>query len=143
MKLARRRLEEPELNIINLVDVVLVLLVFFMLTSTFVKNGDIQIQLPKSAAAAADAPQQAITLTVDAKGRYYINGHQLANDKPEALKRSLAAAADGHFKRPLTIRADGRTTHQSVVTAMDVAGQLGFVHLNIVTTHPNAAATRQ
>ncbi|HET8552460.1 MAG TPA: biopolymer transporter ExbD [Gammaproteobacteria bacterium] len=139
MKLTRRPVEEPELNIINLVDVVLVLLVFFMLTSTFVKHGDVQIELPKAAAPAAQAARSAIVVAIDAKGHYYINGRRLTNGSADALKKTLAAAADGQFKRPLTIRADARTTHQSVVTAMDVAGELGFVHLNIVTTHTQSA----
>lgn len=139
MNLRPRRSEEPDVNITSLIDVVLMLLVFFMLSTTFVKNTDIQIQLPKSSAPPVNVADKGIALTIDAKGRYYIDGHLLANGGPDALKRTLASAAEGNFKRPLTIRADARTTHQSVVTAMDVAGQLGFVHLNIVTTHPGAS----
>lgn len=137
MNLKPRKSEEPDVNITSLIDVVLMLLVFFMLSSTFVKNTDIQIQLPKSSAPPIQAEHESMSVAIDAKGRYYINGKLLANANPEALKRTLASAAEGDFERPLTIRADARSTHQSVVTAMDVAGQLGFVHLNIVTTHPD------
>ncbi|HET7674253.1 MAG TPA: biopolymer transporter ExbD [Gammaproteobacteria bacterium] len=135
MKLARRRTEEPDLNIINLVDVVLVLLVFFMLTSTFERRADIRIDLPKSEAPATNA-NAVLEVTVDAKGNYYFGAREVAaGESRDVLKRALAADAGGNFKRPLTIRADARTTHQSVVTVMDVAGQLGFTQLNIVTTH--------
>lgn len=139
MKLARRSVEEPELNIINLVDVVLVLLVFFMLTSTFVRHADIQIDLPKSEAPATQQ-HAALAVAIDAKGNYYIGDRKLAADENrDALKRALAAVAGGNFKRPLTLRADARTTHQSVVTMMDIAGELGFTHLNIVTTHSQSS----
>ncbi|HET6655153.1 MAG TPA: biopolymer transporter ExbD [Gammaproteobacteria bacterium] len=140
MNLRPRRSEEPDVNITSLIDVVLMLLVFFMLSTTFVKNTDIQIQLPESSAPAVNTADKNIVVAIDAKGRYYIDGRLLANGGPEALKRTLASAAEGDFKQPLTIRADANTTHQSVVTAMDVAGQLGFVHLNIVTTHPDSPA---
>jgi biopolymer transport protein ExbD len=138
VNLRPRKSEEPDVNITSLIDVVLMLLVFFMLSSTFIKNDDIQIQLPKSTAPSIKVPNKTVVVRIDAKGHYYIDGKRLESAKPEAFKKTLAAAAGGHFNRPLTIRADARTTHQSVVTAMDVAGQLGFVQLNIVTTHPNA-----
>lgn len=142
MNLKPRRDEEPTVEITSLIDVVLMLVVFFMLSSTFVKNNDIQIKLPETTSSPVQVQSQGASLTIDADGNFYINGKQLANTSPEAIKRTLAAAVDGHFNQPLTIRADARTTHQSVVTAMDVAGQLGFARLNIVTVHPGAAASR-
>lgn len=138
VNLRPRKSEEPDVNITSLIDVVLMLLVFFMLSTTFVKNTDIQIELPKAAAPAVKATRAAIAVTIDAQGRYYVDHQMFKQPAPEVLKRALAAAAGGEFKRPLTIRADARTTHQSVVTLMDVAGQLGFVHINIVTTHSHS-----
>lgn len=135
MNLRPRKSEDPDVNITSLIDVVLMLLVFFMLSTTFVKNADIEIELPRSGAPVTKQASQALVVTIDSHGRYYLGHQRLPGDSPGALKRALAAAADGHFKRPLTIRADARSSHQSVVTLMDVAGELGFVHLNIVTTH--------
>ena len=134
MNLKPRRSEEPDVNITSLIDVVLMLLVFFMLSTTFVKNADIRVELPR-AAAQPTQPADGIQVTIDQKGRYYVGRQQLASSDAATLKNVLAGAAGGSSKQPLTIRADARATHQSVVTVMDVAGQLGFVHINIVTTH--------
>lgn len=136
MNLRPRKTEDPDVNITSLIDVVLMLLVFFMLSSTFVKNTDIEIKLPTSTAPPIKAENNRVTVTISAKGRYFIDGTLVANANPESLKRTLASAAKGNYQRPLTIRADARSSHQSVVTAMDVAGALGFTSLNIVTTHP-------
>ncbi len=130
--------EDPELNLISLIDVLLVLLIFFMVSTTFQQEGRVKIHLPQ----ASDLPvprgaQEPLTITVTAEGGYRLNERTLINSTPEVLRDALMKQA-GAERGPITIRADARATHQAVVTAMDVAGKLGFVELNIATTHEDA-----
>lgn len=138
MNLRPRHREDPELNLISLIDVLLVLLIFFMVSTTFQQEGRVKIHLPQ----ASDIPQprgaqEPLVITVTADGNYRINERTLINSSPEVLRDALMKQA-GTERGPITIRADGRATHQAVVTAMDVAGRLGFVELNIATTHQEA-----
>ena len=138
MNLRARHREDPELNLISLIDVLLVLLIFFMVSTTFQQEGRVKIHLPQ----ASDIPQprgaqEPLVITVTADGNYRINERTLINSSPEVLRDALMKQA-GTERGPITIRADGRATHQAVVTAMDVAGRLGFVELNIATTHQEA-----
>ena len=138
MNLRPRHREDPELNLISLIDVLLVLLIFFMVSTTFQQEGRVKIHLPQ----ASDLPvprgtQEPLTITVTAEGSYRLNERTLINSTPELLRDALMKQA-GSERGPITIRADARATHQAVVTAMDVAGKLGFVELNIATTHQDA-----
>jgi biopolymer transport protein ExbD len=135
LNLRPRHREDPELNLISLIDVLLVLLIFFMVSTTFQQEGRVKIHLPQ----ASDIPQprgaqEPLVITVTADGNYRINERTLINSSPEILRDALMKQA-GTERGPITIRADARATHQAVVTAMDVAGRLGFVELNIATTH--------
>ena len=138
MNLRPRHREDPELNLISLIDVLLVLLIFFMVSTTFQQEGRVKIHLPQ----ASDIPQprgaqEPLVITVTADGNYRINERTLINSTPDVLREALLKQA-GTERGPITIRADARATHQAVVTAMDVAGRLGFVELNIATTHQDA-----
>ena len=135
MNLGLRRREDPEINLISLIDVLLVLLIFFMISTTFNQEGRVKVQLPQS----SDRPvprgaHDALVITVTAEGTYRVNEHTLINASPQTLRAALLKEA-GTDRGPITIRADARTTHQAVVTAMDVAGRLGFAQLNIATIH--------
>lgn len=135
MNMRPRRREDPEITLIPLIDVLLVLLIFFMVSTTFNQEGRVKVQLPQS----SDNPvpntsHEPLVVSVTAEGAYRVNEHTLINSSPETLRAALLKEA-GTDRGPLTIRADGRATHQSVVTAMDVAGKLGFVQLNIATVH--------
>lgn len=139
MNLRPRHREDPELNLISLIDVLLVLLIFFMVSTTFQQEGRVKIHLPQ----ASDLPvprgsQEPLVITVTAEGSYRLNERTLISSSPEVLRAALMKQA-GAERGPITIRADARATHQAVVTAMDVAGRLGFVELNIATTHEEAA----
>lgn len=139
MNLSPRHREDPEINLISLIDVLLVLLIFFMVSTTFQQEGRVKITLPQ----ASDLPQpkglhELLVVTVTAAGTYRVNEHELINSGPDPLRAALIKAA-GASRGPLTIRADARSTHQAVVTAMDVAGKLGFSQLNIATVHEGAA----
>jgi biopolymer transport protein ExbD len=135
MNMQPRRREDPEITLIPLIDVLLVLLIFFMVSTTFNQEGRVKVQLPQSSELPVpDASHEALVVTVTAEGAYRVNERTLINSSPETLRAALLKEA-GTNRGPLTIRADGRATHQSVVTAMDVAGKLGFVQLNIATVH--------
>ena len=135
MNLRPRNRDDPEINLISLIDVLLVLLIFFMVSTTFNQEGRIKVQLPES----SDTPiprgsHEPLVITVTAEGTYRVNERTLINSSPDTLKAALLKEA-GSERGPITIRADARTTHQAVVTAMDVAGRLGFAQLNIATVH--------
>ncbi len=135
MNLRPRNREDPEINLISLIDVLLVLLIFFMISTTFQQEGRVRIQLPQaSETPLPKGPRDPVVITVTAEGGYRINDRPLVNSSADALRAALVRQA-GTERGTLTIRADGRTTHQAVVTAMDVAGRLGFAQLNIATIH--------
>lgn len=134
MMLKPRAREEPEIQLIPLVDVVLLLLIFFMVSSTFSFEGRIKVQLPRASSAPAISPaEDPIVVTITAQGGYRVNERDLINNSPDTLRFALLKVAGTARGAPITIRADGRATHQSVVTAMDVIGRLGFAQINIAT----------
>jgi biopolymer transport protein ExbD len=130
----RRAIEEPEINLISLIDVVLMLVIFFMLSSTFYDEGRLRLKLP---AASADPvgrkTDDRLVVSVTQTGSYRVNDRELINSSPETLRAAILKVATGDRSEPMTVRADGRATHQSVVTAMDVLGRLGFRDINIAT----------
>jgi biopolymer transport protein ExbD len=135
MNLRPRHREDPEINLISMIDVLLVLLIFFMVSTTFNQEGRVKVQLPH----ASEVPvprgsHESVVLTVTAEGGYRVNERTLINAGPDTLRAALLKEA-GANRGPLTIRADARSTHQAVVTAMDVAGKMGFSQLNIATVH--------
>ncbi len=133
------RSEEPaEINLTPLIDVVFLLLIFFMVTTTFNRYAQIKIDLPE-ASQQPTQPPEATELEVDAQGRYYLDGRALVNQRLETLVKALREVRAGKAESaPLIIRADANTTHQSVVTAMDAAGRVGIRRLSIVTTQPSS-----
>jgi biopolymer transport protein ExbD len=129
-----RRPEEPELNLTPLIDVVLLLLIFFMLSTRFIDESRLQLRLPEAGAAPEAVQAEAIEIEITAQGGYRVNGRALANSSPDTLAVAIGRAS-GDRTVPVTIRADARATHQSVVTAMDVAGRAGYRQINIATVH--------
>jgi biopolymer transport protein ExbD len=126
---------EPEINVTSLIDVVLLLVMFFMVSTSFVRDGHLRLQLPAANATPTPAVG-AVVITVAADGSYRVNGQALVNAQPATLRRALErVAGEGVAGATLTIRADARATHQAVVTAMDVAGKLGFAQVNIATVN--------
>jgi biopolymer transport protein ExbD len=133
MNLRTRPREEPEINLTSLIDVVLLLLVFFMVSTSFIKATEIRLQLPQAEAAPREDPPLEIEIMVTLAGDYYVDGQELVNRRPETLQRALEQVAGEDRGLPVTIRADGRASHQSVVTAMDIVGRLGFTRILIAT----------
>jgi len=138
MKLQSKRVEDPELNLISLVDVVLLLVIFFMLSTTFVQEGQLRVELPEAGSATVERTRQPIVITITAQGSYRINGRALVNNQRETLHAALRQVSAEAGTQPVTIRADARATHQAVVTAMDVAARLGFNQVNIATVSQQA-----
>lgn len=136
MKLSLRPRTQPEVNMTSLIDVVLLLLIFFMVSTSFVKQSQIAISLPEtdSATIVEESPDQ-IDIMITATGTYLVNGRELINSRPETIRNALQKVSGGDNSLPLTISADANAKHQHVVTAMDVAGRLGFVHISIATVN--------
>ena len=134
MNLRKFRRESPSIDLTPLIDVVFMLLIFFMVSTTFKDQSLIRIDLPKATEQQEQKKnEQAIVLTIDARGDYFVNGKQVVNNKIDTLKKALQIAIGDREHPPLTISADGKTSHQAVVTAMDAARQVGLVHLSIAT----------
>ena len=140
MKLQSRSRDEPEINVISLVDVLLVLVLFLMVSTSFMRETEITMQLPEAAAEAAAAPpDDKLEIMITQAGGYVVNGRELVNSERRTLRAAIERLSGEERDMPVFIRADAAATHQAVVTAMDVAGQLGFVKLNIATVTPSEA----
>lgn len=130
----RRNDEEPELNLIPLIDVIFVLIIFFVATTTFNQRSTMKLQLPTAQAIAIAESGEPLNVIVDAEGNYFIGENEVLKSDVGSLKEAIVAVAGQDRSMPVMLRADARTPHQSVITAMDALGQLGFVKLSIATT---------
>ena len=139
MNLNIRPKAEPEVNMTSLIDVVLLLLIFFMISTSFVKQSQISIRLPQadSSTIVEEIPEQ-LDIMITEAGSYLVNGRELVNSRPETIRNALQKVSGGNTSLPLTISADANARHQHVVTAMDVAGKLGFVQISIATINKPA-----
>ena len=139
MKLKTRARAEPDVNLTSLIDVVFLLLIFFMVSTSFVKQSQISIRLP-GAESVAIVEQRTVQLDImiTEQGTFLVNGRELINSRPETIRNALQKVSGGDTSLPLTISADANTRHQYVVTAMDVAGKLGFVKIRIATVNASA-----
>lgn len=136
MKLNLRPRTQPEVNMTSLIDVVFLLLIFFMVSTSFVKQSQINISLPQAESSTrVDEPPEQIDIMITASGTYLVNGRELINNRPETIRNALQKVSAGNSKMPLTISADANAKHQHVVTAMDVAGRLGFTQISIATVN--------
>lgn len=137
MNLQTQRREEPDVNLTSLIDVVLLLLVFFMVSTSFVKEAELKVDLPQaSERPPAEQVSQKLEITVTASGEYRVNDRELVNSRPETLRAAIEKTVGERRDIPVIIRADASATHQSVVSAMDVLGRLGFQRLSIATMNP-------
>jgi len=131
MRASRR--SGPDVNLTPLIDVVFLLLIFFMVSTTFSKQSEIIVELPEASKRPVAEKESPIDLKIDAAGVYYVNDKQLINTQLDTLMRALQDASENKTDAPLVINADGKTSHQSVVMAMDAARQVGLLHLSIAT----------
>jgi biopolymer transport protein ExbD len=138
---SRRPKEDPEINLISLIDIALLLVIFFMLSSTFMQEGRLKIELPQASLAPTGKQKtDPIVVAVTQSGSYRVNDRELVNSSPDTLRAAIIEVAGADRSKPVTVRADGRASHQSVVSAMDVLGKLGFVKLNIATIEDSKPA---
>ena len=136
MRFQQKHREELELNMTSLIDVVLLLLIFFMMSTRFIDESRLQVRLPEAGVQPDEASaRESLEIEVTAEGNYRVGGRDLVNNSPDTLATALARATNGNRAQPLTIRADARAVHQSAITAMDVAGRLGYRQINIATVH--------
>ena len=134
MNLQSRSKEEPEVNLTSLIDVVLLLLVFFMVSTSFVRETEINLRLPEaSAESEPNSAVEVLEITISQTGNFTVNGRPLVNNERRTLRAAVERLIGSNRDMPVFIRADALTTHQAVVTALDVAGQLGFVEISIAT----------
>ncbi len=133
MKFRRRQREEPAINLTALIDVVFLLLIFFMVTTTFNRETRLAVNLPEADAEAAEPSPEQLEIAVDPDGRYAVNGRLLTDREPGTLRNALEDVAGDDRGMPVVLVADAEATHQSVVTAMDVLGQSGFNRISIAT----------
>ena len=134
MKFKRQRSQEVGVDLTPLIDVVFLLLIFFMVSTTFTRESHLQVELPEASGEPAEASEgKQIDVVINAEGQYILNDRTLVNNQRETLERGVRELAEGNSSMPFIITADARTPHEFVVRAMDVAGRLGFAKLSITT----------
>jgi biopolymer transport protein ExbD len=133
--------EEVTLNLTSLIDVIFVLLLFFVVTTTFSRPNQLKIELPEAASGAPPTQTELkqLEISIGADGQYEVNAQSLQVSDLASLMTALQRESEGDNSLPLTISADAKTPHQAFVTAMDAAGKLGFAHLRITTVEAKAA----
>lgn len=143
MHFRRQAREEDSINLTPLIDVVFLLLIFFMVSTTFTKETHLQVDLPEAVGAPAPQREEPLEVLINAEGGYALGGQSLVNNQSATLRQALVEVAgeDPANRPPLVITADANAPHQYVVRAMDVAGQMGFVNLSITSRRPEDAST--
>jgi biopolymer transport protein ExbD len=136
VKFRRQHREDIGVNLTPLIDVVFLLLIFFMVSTTFTRETQLSIDLPEAQGKPKEATEQQIEILVDESGNYRVNGEALVDGSMRTLQAAIYKISAGDTTLPMTISADAQAAHQDVVQAMDAAGQMGFVHLSITTRQP-------
>lgn len=137
MKFKRQREGDVSVNLTPLIDVVFLLLIFFMVSTTFTKENRLQISLPEASGAPAEETNDIVEVVIDGRNRYSINGQALARQDINTLKQALQMSVEGIDEPQLLVSADGGASHQAVIRVMDAAGQLGLARLSISTVEPS------
>jgi biopolymer transport protein ExbD len=135
-----RAVDEPEINLISLIDVLFCLILFLVLTTSFKYRNALKLTLPTAEAGTVQDQGEPLIVVVDAKGNYFVGSNEVLRHDAATLREALVRAAGDDREQPVILRADGRAPHQSVVTAMDALGKLGFSRLSIATTPDTAPA---
>jgi len=133
MNLTSSERDEPEVNLASLIDVVFLLLIFFMVSTTFERQAALKVDLPETSEQTAQAVEKSLEVVIDAQGRFFVAEKALVNSQRETLRAALIEALAGDTEQPITLRADAQTPHHFVVTAMDELGKLGIYNISIAT----------
>ena len=139
MNLRQTQADEPEVNLTPLIDVVFILLIFFMVSTTFQRESEIKIELPEASADPVEQEREILEIVIDADGKYFIGERQVVNTELETLKTAISKFMGEETERPVVIRADRRTPYEAVVKAMDATSQLGLIHMSLATSQPESA----
>ena len=142
MRFRRRRAEEPEINLIPFIDVLLVVLIFLMLTTTYSKYSELQITLPTADADRIRERPAEIIVNVSADGRYLIDKKPVEGRSVEVLTLELQAAAAGKAEPVVIVSADALTAHQAVINVMDAARRAGLGRLTFAAQVPSEGGSR-
>jgi len=126
--------DEPEVNLTPLIDVVFLLLIFFMVSTTFEHQSRIQIELPEATAEATKPDDESLEIIIDAQGRFFLGDQQVVNTELKTLKGAISKVVGEREGLPVIIRADAKTPHQAVITALDATSQLGMTRISLATT---------
>jgi len=140
MRLGSTRQDDFEINVISLIDVMLTLLMFFVMTTTFIQHSAMKVVLPQASDKQQDTQHNALVIMIGADSRFYVNNNEVLNPNVDTLKQAIAHVAGDDHDRPVILRADAMSPHQAVVTAMDALGQLGFTHMSIATVRSKSHA---
>ena len=139
MKFRRQHRDELGINLTPLIDVVFLLLIFFMVSTTFTRETQLSIDLPEAEGTPLETVEEQIEILVNETGNYRVNGNELVDNHMRTLQAAIYKISTGDTTMPMIISADAQAAHQDVVKAMDAAGQMGFVHLSITTQQPKRA----
>ena len=141
MKFQRKKRERVDITLVSMIDVLFVLLLFFMVTTTFDRKTQVKIELPEAEGSEVEGQQKTITMDIDADGVYYLKGEngmsqELANQTRETLKQELGKLAEHSRQLPFVINTDGKTPSEAVLKVLDIASQVGFNHITFSTLYP-------
>jgi biopolymer transport protein ExbD len=132
--------EEPEISLTSLIDVVFTLIIFFVVTTTFDERSALALQLPEASTQEQVDLTQPLLVIIDAEGRYFVGNEEVLKKDADSLRRAIEQQAGDDRERAVTLRADARTEHQRVITALDVLRSLGFARVQFATTAPEPAS---
>ena len=140
MKFRHKKREKLDITLISMIDVLFVLLLFFMVSTTFNRNTEVKVTLPEANGAETEQAPKMVTLSITENGIYFLKGqdgvaHQLVDQQVETLKQELLKLAEQAKDQPFIINADGKTPHQAVITALEAAGDAGFTHISFAALH--------
>jgi len=136
VKFRRQAREELSVNLTPLIDVVFLLLIFFMVSTTFNRETQLSVDLPEATGLVREEVAQQVEILIDEQGQYRVNGRPLVDARMRTLQAAVYEISKGDTTLPLVISADAEASHQSVVRAMDAAGQMGFSRLSIASIQP-------
>ena len=128
--------DEPAVNLTPLIDVVFILLIFFMVSTTFQRESEIKIELPEASSEPVEEKEDVLEIVIDIQGHYFIDEQQVVNTELETLKTAIQKFLGGQTEMPVVIRADRSTPYEAVVRAMDATAQLGLLQMSLATNQP-------
>ena len=140
MNFKRKAKPEDSVNLTPLIDVVFLLLIFFMVSTTFTKETHLEIDLPEADGQQKALSEQQIEVVVDAQGNFTVNERVLVNKQLDTLREAIARVSGGETDLPFIITGDSDANYQSIVSVMYVAGKMGFVNLSMTTRAPEVKA---